>query len=360
LSEDATAQTRGASLDLFAFAGRSRALRHAREAVDAFRDPLPEVGPAAGPLARPRLERDLLLRVIDEELARAADEAALGDASGDLVRAVVATWTPPKEPQDWRDRDAWASRHLLEIAASLHGGARTGPTDLDISLYPLERLLAPLVFPKSSAAIASLRVALDADTRPNPPLATPERVARLVHVHLGLAVDAPSLKNRLESTEARLRVAATSALEGAGDARRAVESRARDLLFVEGRCPAVPGTRVRNMAPPPERALICRVIAALADESSRSAALVALHDDVILALAAVTTSPPPRTMLLSHPEDDVVDESRRAARERPSVALGVALAADLLVAGDTLADRVLAWRDFGDAPLDVVADDLAR
>ena len=65
--------------------------------------------------------------------------------------------------------------------------------------------------------------------------------------------------------------------------------------------------------------------------------------------------------LLSKPEDEVVDSLRRAARERPVVALGVALAAELLYRdGDAAAaePRLKAWRALGEAPLDVVAREL--
>jgi hypothetical protein len=89
IAEDATAQVRGGSLDLFAFKGRERALRRAAEQVAAFRGPLPDVGPVDGPLARPKLEHELLGRLIEEELTRAQDEAQLADAAGDLVRAVL-------------------------------------------------------------------------------------------------------------------------------------------------------------------------------------------------------------------------------------------------------------------------------
>src|SRR5258707_521272 len=82
-------------------------------------------------------------------------------AAGNLGRAVVPAWPPPAAPQDWTDRDGWASKHLLEIRDSLRAGQpRTGPPDLDVALYPLERLLAPLQFPHASAAIAQVRVAL--------------------------------------------------------------------------------------------------------------------------------------------------------------------------------------------------------
>jgi hypothetical protein len=396
LAEDTSAQIRGGSLDLFSFRARSQALGEAAKVVASFRDSLPEAGPLGSALARPQLERELLERLIDEERARASEEASLGDAAGDLVRGIVATWLPPASPQDWLDRDAWVSKHLLEIRQSLRPSApRTGPPDLDVSLYPLERLLAPLQFPRGSAAIAQLRMALDEDMRAVPKVGTPERVARLAKTHLGVAIDVTTLLAELGRLEARLRELASPLLQAAPPAERAaVEGRARELLLVERPCPAVPESRVRSMAPPPERAVACGALRALTEEASRAAALVALHDDVLLSFAAIATSPPPRTKLLSHPENDTVDSLERMARERPVVVLGVALAAQLLFDPDARAtapapapkwaaaatpatatpaaqatpqdsarayeERIQAWRALGEAPLDVVARELAR
>lgn len=361
LAEDANAQILGASLDLFAFRARAHALDEAGKRLAALHAPLPEVGPLGSSLGRPRLERELLDRLLAEERARAVDEARLGEASGDLVRAIVQTWAPPARPQDVQDRDAWVSRHLLEIRDSLRPGApRTGPPDLDVALYPLERLLAPLQFPRGSAAIAQVRMALDADMRAVPKLRDAGLVARAAKVHLGVDVDTAAMPARLERLEARLHDLALRALEQAGaDGRRAVETRARELLLVERPCPAVPDTRVRAMAPPPERAAACGVLKTLTEESSSAAALVALHDDVLLSLAAVVAAPPPRTGLLSHPADDDVDALERMARERPVVVLGAALAAELVYGEGAPDERLAAWRALGEAPLDVVAREMA-
>jgi hypothetical protein len=106
---------------------------------------------------------------------------------------------------------------------------------------------------------------------------------------------------------------------------------------------------------------VCGALRALTEEPAPAAALVALHDDVLLAFAAVVTVPPPRTGLLSHPDNDVVEALHRSARERPVPALAVAVAAELLYAGDSSgAERLRAWRALGEAPLDVVAREIAR
>jgi hypothetical protein len=360
LAEDATAKIRGNSLDLFSFRARERALDRAIRVLDSFHAPLPETGPLGGTLARPSLERELLARLLEEERARAQNEAWLGDASGDLVRAIVSTWTPPPAPQDWADRDDWVSKHLLEMRESLRTNApRSGPPDLDVALYPLERLLAPLQFPRGSAAIAQLRMALDEDMRAVPKLDAPGRVAREAKVHLGLAIDPEALQPRLERIEGRLRELALRALSvGSAAERSAIEARARELLLVERACPAVPDSKVRAMAPPAERAAVCGALRALTEEGIAGAAIVALHDDVLLSFAAIAVAPPPRTGLLSHPEDDAVDALQRLARERPIVALGAAFAAELIYGYGRSEERLRAWRALGEAPLDIVAREL--
>jgi hypothetical protein len=355
LAEDATAQIRNRSLDLFAFRARAHALEEASSRLEKSPGELPDVAPPGGILARPRLERELLRRLVEEERARAADEGSLGDASGDLVRGILETWTPLASPQDLPERDAWVSRRLLQIRDSLRSDRRvTGPLDVDVALYPLERLLAPLQYPKGAAAIAEVRVTLDADPRAAPPRVAPERIAQGIQIHLGLQVDPATLTPRLEHLEAALRDLAEHALDGAGPGKPAALSRAREMLLSEAPCPAVAGTRVRSMAPPPERSAVCGALHALSEEGDAAATLAALHDDVILALAA-TTTPPPRTRLLSKPDDDVVDTLERAARERPIVALGVALAAEIIFAPGSSDVRIRTWRALGDTPLDVMA-----
>jgi hypothetical protein len=362
LAEDATVRIHGSSLDIFSFAARGRALDVAGKTVDAFQEPLPDAAPPGSAVARPRLERELLARLVDEERARLVEEQAFGDASGALVRGVVSTWTPPAIPQEWPERDTWIAKHLLEIRDSLkQTQPLTGPLDLDIALYPLERLLVPLQFPRGAAAMAEVRVALEEDMRRVPPVVAGDRLSRGAKTYLGVTVDPPSLPARFARVLTALRDVAKAALDASGGARPSIEARARELLMAERPCAPVAGSRVRSMGPPPERAAVCGVLRAYGEEANPVIALVALHDDVLLASAAVTTSPAPRTGLLSHPDDDVVESVERLARERPVVALAVVLAAELLYADPAAARaRIDAWRALGDAPLDVVAREVTR
>jgi hypothetical protein len=359
LAEDAAASIHDGALDLFGFRARSLAIEHAAKEASQIPAALPGILGPESPVTRPALERELLVRVIDEERARVADEASLGPASGDLVRGILSTWKTPNGDDAWRARDAWAATHLLAIADSLRAQRTVGgPSDLDEVLYPLERLLAPLEFPKASAALARVRMALD-DARGVPALWSAESIAGATRSHLGTAVDVASLKVRLAGVREQLRGRALTVLAGAGGGRDALEARARNLLFVEGSCPAGAGSRIRAAAPPPERAVVCGWLGAASDAASRDAAVVALYDDVSLALAAFDPAPPPRTGLLSRPDNDRVDALRRAARERPVVAVGLAMAAVILYEDPAAADaRTRSWASLGDAPLDIVAREI--
>ena len=274
------------------------------------------------------------------------------------MRAILETWTPPAAPQDWPDRDLWVSRHLREMRDSLRTDRpRTGPDDVDTPLYPLERILAPLQFPRGAAALAELRVALDADPRVAPPLMTPERLARSVRVHLGVDVDPGALARRLRELESTLYDRASQALASSAArgpalalARRRIVASASASAPTDAGCSPVPGSVVRSWHPPPEREAVCAVVSAVAEETP-DVALVVMHDDLLLALAALQP-PPPRTRLLAAPQDDSVDTLERAARERPVIAVGVALAVELLASGNP-AERARTWRALGDVPLDV-------
>jgi hypothetical protein len=361
LAEDPTAQVRDGALDVFAFRARARALDTAGRRVAAFTERLPDaVAPGDGSsLARPNLERELLGRLIAEERARADDESHLDSAAGDLVRAMVETWTPPASPEEWPGRDRWAAERLVAIRDALRDGhAWTGPLDLDAALYPLERLLAPQQFPRAAAALAQVRVAID-DARGVPARLAPERLDRQARVHLGVAIDPATVLPRLARLEDSLRGLADGAVRSGTAPAATVAARARELLLRDAACPAVPATRVRAMAPPPERAAVCGALDLLQSESP-AVALTTLHDDVVFAFSAVTDAPPPRTRMLSAPDNDTVDDLRRRAREHPVAVLAVAVAAELLYAPGTVGadDRLRAWRALGEAPLDVVAREL--
>ena len=266
---------RGNSLDLFAFRARSRALDQAAQRVAAFGGALPEETPApsaCAAAARARAPR-----------ARHRGGAGARDRGGQARRRLGRPRARHRRDVDAARRprtsgplrDAWVSKHLLEIRDSLRAGSPpTGPLDLDAALYPLERLLAPLQFPRGSAAIAEVRMGLDQDMRAVPPLVVPERVVALeTKVHLGRRRSTPRRSPRASRGPRRcLKDLAVAALEASGDAAPGASKRARGSSSSSSapapRCPARGCARwARRPSAPPSAASL----RALSEEALASA-----------------------------------------------------------------------------------------
>lgn len=329
LAEDAEARVRGGSLDLFAFRGRARVLKQAREILAASRGGVP-------------LERELLERLVATEEARTAIESRLGDESASLVRAMVTTWSTPASPGD---RDAWVAKRLAQVRGSLAtAGEAAGPSGLEEALYPLERLVDPAIFPRAVVALTELRVALADDRRVPPKSMRDSELAARARDFLGVTTPPAELRRELARAE---EIVAKQL-----GARPDIEAR----IFVSGRCDG--GSPARALAPPPERLAICGTLRALASDGR--AALAALHDEVVAAMWALG-APDDVARLAAKLDEDRTRELRRFARTEPLVAIGVGAAALLLMRGgepQKLAERAAAWLAFGDAPLDVVAREL--
>jgi hypothetical protein len=127
------------------------------------------------------------------------------------------------------------------------------------------------------------------------------------------------------------------------------------------------------MGPPPERALVCDLVALVAEArepNAEASAVVALHDDVAVALWALALDSgaldldATRTAhpLLASVRHDRQDRLVRAALVSPARLIAPGLAATLLDADGANARRSRAerWSAFGDAPLDVVAAEIGR
>jgi hypothetical protein len=358
LAEDATATVRGGALDLFAFKARATALGRLATELAKANAPQREY-PATGSVDASS-ERELLARIVDEERARVAEESPLGDASAPLVRAMVELWTPGATAADWHDTDAWVSQHLLQIRDSYETPPpRTAASDLEPALFELEKLLVPMQFGKSAFALTQLHAALDKDSRTNPAAMTHEQLATRARVHLGV-----ELVPQMESFLAKAADVIEAALKGelgdaTGEAREAVEKKARTFLFAEAKCPPVTGSRARSAAPPPERAAICNVLALAQRTVDRAAALMALHDEVVVA-GWTLTPPSPRAHLATlsvRVDDDLADTLKEMAAARPLVPLAAGIVAEALyrdfnppAAITMIASR---WEAYGDAPIDI-------
>jgi hypothetical protein len=364
LAEDATATMRGGSLDLFAFKARAAALSRLDVEVAKSSAALPEVGDPAGPVARPRLERELLVRAIVEERARAAEESALGDAAAPLVRAMVELWSPGDTAADWHDTDVWVMERLLLIRDSYATAeTRTAASDLEPALFELEKLLVPMQFGKSAFALTQLHAALDKDSRTTPLAMSPSELSARARVHLGFGVT-PTTTSELARAAAQLEPIVARGLAGLAEGDRvAIEKEARSLLFAEAKCPPVVRSRMRSASPPPERSAVCNVLTLAQRAAASTAALMALHDEIVVSTWALAP-PSPRAHLGTFSfrvDDDLADTMKELAASRPLVPLAAGLVAAFLYRDVAEAPNVAArWQSIGEAPLDVVEREIAR
>ncbi len=380
---DADVSIHDGALDFFSFTARGRALDAAARTVDGLPEPMEDSavdGAVSGrSIARPKLERELAIRLVAEERARLEEERSLPRGASALVRGVVQTWAPPESSQAAAERDEWLAQRLDQIRASLPGSAlsRGALLELDDSLDPLERLALPAELPSSARELARLRVFIG-DTPAAPAGTDAARVGRIeaaVKAHLGLSLDAREIRARLETAEKQTRALAKEAVTPADE--RAVARGAEELQLSVGRCamgePAT-ASPLRALEPSTERAAICNLLHALRDvhdDRARAAALVALHDATVVALWALALhadgASPERAVASAHPFFGAQPEREarlvRFAEARPVAAIGAGLAAELLTrerarrASATAADlRATSkrWLTFGDAPLDVV------
>ena len=369
MAEDGTTALRGASLDLFSFSARMRAIAAAAAELVATGQALPVDAPSGSALARPRLERELVARMVEEERARTARESRLGDASAELVRGMVATWAPPGSPWEWQERDGWAARRLLEVRASFeHVTPRTAPSDLDAALYVLEKLLVPMQFPRATSALTQLHEALDADDRTSPTATSAADLASLAKTHLGVALPPEGLdgvRARLQATLDKVRVLLDAASGKDAAPSDDVVRDARRMMYEEAACAVTDGSPMRSAAPPAERAAICGAMRLVergaSTDPGRVAALTAMHDELLVAIRALAAQPRGAYIMgrATHGDDDFADRLVHLAGARPIIPLGVGLALEIVYRVPAEAPHLArAWLTLGDAPLDIVEREL--
>lgn len=335
LEEDSQAAIVDGRIDVFSFDARGRALERAAKAIPAAA--LPERG--AGEIERPALERELVLRMLDSERARAKDESSLPRGATDLVRGIVATWSPASSEV----RDAWLAKRLEAVRASLGGRAtsRAELDELEDALDPLEGLL-DANYTQSRAAIAQLRVAIGA-TSPGA-IASWADVWPAVAREVGGATPAEVVA-RLDAAEKALREGAMPPEATLARVEKLVTPRPRPCRL-DGA-----GSIVRALGAPPERDLACDLVRVAAQGDPEVRAI--LHAVVAAGLEAIAlhggpVPAPPSSRGTLHGK--LVLERHEASR--PVDVIVAALAAAWL-APDPKA-RAARWLAFGDAPLDVV------
>jgi len=356
--------------DLFSFDVRKRRLEEDR-ALLTHAPELADVAPPGSPLLRPRLEWELLARLVGEEAARLEDERRLPRSASELVRGVVSTWMAPASMDEAKERDTWLARRLDEVLGAVEKGPGLRAievTELEDALDPLEHLADPMAFPRVQASVTRLRVALGRLRPPFAPAEGWEAIERGVLAHFGVPLEHGALRALLEDVSASLRAEVTAA----GRVPRDDALAARPLLGAESSasCGGATGSRVRSFAPPPERAPLCAALERLQDPRSEATAaeLVALADTVTLAIWAVEINGDgldPYRVVAAHPllvrvSPEVEGPLMRTVATRPLWPIGVALMAKLVAAHDPeeRAKRVPKWLAFGDAPLDIVAREL--
>jgi hypothetical protein len=358
LSEDTDAMLRGRSLDPFSFAARARAIGSAADLLMSFHDPLPEVAPPGSVIDRPALERQVLVRALDEERARIGAEHDVAPAGSALVDALRAGW----DQGGGAERDAWLAKRLGQVRDAAREAPALLPADLDDALSPLERAMAAANdSPLAMGVLADLR-ALAAPARARAASATtPASLGAALQVHLGESAPVEALATRFAAVEATLRGRAQAALDQAGtsDTREKLREDAASLLLAGAPCPVVAGSPARSIRPPPEREAICGglvVLDAAWGGPREVLALIALHDAAVLAAAALPGAKLDPASFLSRGEAGRTDRLVRLAASRPIVPIGVALAAEIVFRDPARArERLSAWLALGDVPLDVAA-----
>jgi hypothetical protein len=217
--------------------------------------------------------------------------------------------------------------------------------------------------------LVRVREALE-KTGSKPPAARSDwpAIARRVNAHLGVGTAPEELAKALDALAADLRARSERAVAEAKLSRDALANIEKHVL-VSGTCvDAVPGSRLRSMAAPPEREPAChlRHLVAGADEAeARASALVAMHDHVIVASWALDLARGSATIaatqaahrLFAPVGADTRARYERVALARPVAALGAAETVAIVVTGDPKA-RATAWSSLGDVPFDVARREL--
>jgi hypothetical protein len=369
----------GRSVDPFSFAARGRGLEAVRAKLARLPQRLPATPRQDG--SSPMLERELLVRLVEEEALRLDAERSLPRSASALVRALVATWRMPAGPIDAEKRDRDVARRLRELRASLELAPLDvhRARDLDDALDALEHRVDAPAFRASTAELARLREALEAASHaraPNAPgMGAWSDVQPLLRAYLGVTEGPADIDRRLAAAEARARAIALAAQAKVSLSRDDMTTRLEPLLFAEALClDVVPSTRVRSMAAPPEREPACHLRHAAAgtiniDATTEALVATALHDHVIVARWALAVASGAETLerarsshhLMAPPSAGLTARLERTALVRPVAAIGAGLTVALLV--DDGANPYFRAKDLsslGDVPLDVAVRLLAR
>ncbi len=350
-------------IDPFSFEARGRGLAAVKKKVDAAPANLP---PQA------QLERELLVRLVDEEVARLDEEKRLPWSASALVRGVVETWVAPQRPEQAAARDRWLSRRLAEIRESLSSSepdviARA--RELDDALDALERKVDAPGFQAAMGELVRLRESLESLSRsPLPPRSTWPTVSQGLRVHLGISGAEDDIGRALANAETRLRAAAEAAIPTSRITPAQLAQSVAPRMFDDRPCSdAVATSPIRSMIAPPERTPACNLRHALREGGTagqqQAAALAALHDHVAVAWWAFDLARGGSTLsqaVAKHPliaahGPDVTNRLERIAVARPIAAIGAGFAAAILAPTVPEPNHAAPiWDSLGDVPFDIV------
>ena len=367
LAEDPSVAVVDGAIDPFSFEARARGLAAVKEKLARAPKDLPKA--ASGTTPEPALERDLLQWLVAEETARLEEEKQLPRSASALVRGIVETWTTPSTPEAAAARDRWLVRRLGELRGSL----TKAPLDvvrareLDDALDALERVMDAPGFTEATQELVKLRDVIEGQGKLAVARSEWTEVARALGAHLGVTMSADELASKLEAAEATSRASAASEVSAAHLGPDDLAGRTAPLMFATAPCTsAVPGSRVRAMAPAPERLVACEIRqdlarAAATDRAALAAMLTALHDHVVVAEWALdvvrgtatiqeTTA---RRRLVARHSPDVQARLERIALARPVAAIAAGVTAVVLLeGGGNPVARARTWTSLGDVPFD--------
>ena len=365
LAEDPSLAVVNGAIDPFSFEARARGLAVVQTKVQS--------APRGAPGARVAGERELLVRLADEELVRLAEDRALPRSASSLVRGVIATWQTPRTREESAERDRWLARRLEEVLKALSAGLDVGRArELDDTLDALEHLMDASALAKSTAALVRLRDALEQlGNQPRAAAASDwEWASRSLKAHLGLTLSADEWDEKLAALEQQLETQTNAAIEAAKVPSDGVETTAASLVFSAQSCAAkIEDSRLRVVEPGPERsaaATVACLAAGTTDDLSRAVALMVAHDQVTVArwaldvvsgkltIAESTAKHRPR----SRPKPDFTARWERVALSQPTRALGGGYAAVLVYGAPDPASRARRWATLGDVPLDIAEREL--
>ncbi|CAN5268380.1 hypothetical protein BH09MYX1_BH09MYX1_49840 [soil metagenome] len=372
LAEDANAAVESGHTDIFSFDVRARALAEARKNLQPYLHPIADPHPNDG--KRPELERQLLVRLVDEEDARLAEERKLPQSAAVLVRAVATTWVPPKSMADLEKRDAWFATRIEGLRTSLVPKTLRSDdiADLEDALDPLERVAFSdgTPYTKSHVAFTELRIALGSlAAGPGIDPAT-QRTAFIeaLRAHLGVSLSPETLARIFENAADAIEKEIT-ALGATPLTAERLENESSALLAPR-RC-TFRATSLLRRSPPPERAYACILAPRVEKEGSADDILGVLSSahtaltvgSWALWMLAGNESVKPAGAhakpLLSLPPE-IAGRLERRARTAPVSAVGDALVAEWMyrngMKGSAL--RAQGWMIFGDSPFDVLERDL--